>query len=63
LTLKDSAERLKQRVQELRQEVRGVVENLGGAIPRPLRERIESRPTLILREPLIKQLRRRRKKL
>lgn len=54
--LKDTSEKVKRSAQELREEVRDIVQNLGEGLPRPLMER----HTLILKEPLMKQLRRRR---
>jgi len=57
MSLKNSAERVKKRAQELKEEVKGTVESLGESLPRPLLER----KTVILKEPVLKTLRRRLK--
>jgi hypothetical protein len=54
LSLKESAERVKKRRQELKDEVRGTVGDLSETLPRPLLER----KTIILSEPLLKRARR-----
>jgi len=58
MSLKESSKTVKEKAQELREEVRSTVQNLGQGVPRPLMER----PTLILKEPLIKQLMRKRER-
>lgn len=55
MSLKNSAERVKKRAQELKEEVKGTVESLGESLPRPLLER----KTLILKEPALKIIRKR----
>lgn len=50
-----AAKRVRKRVEEVRKEVRMTVDHLLKAMPRPL----EERPTIFLREPLIKRLRER----
>jgi len=56
--LKESSQAVKEKAQELREEFRSTMQNLGQGVPRPLMER----PTLILKEPLVKQLMRRRER-
>lgn len=55
MSLRDTSESIKEKTQKLKREVRATMQDLGGSLPRPLMER----KTLILREPLLKQLRRR----
>ena len=57
MSLKEASERLKKRAEELKEEVKGTVETLANAVPRPLAER----KTIFLREPIIKRLTKRRK--
>jgi len=52
MSLKEASNRLKRRTKELREEVKGTVEDLAEAIPHPLAER----KTIFLREPIIKRL-------
>jgi len=52
--LKDSAENVKKRVQEMKEEVRDIT----STFPRPLLER----PTLIFREPLLSRVKKRLRK-
>lgn len=56
MSLKGASERLKKRVEELKEEVKGTVESLAETVPRPLAER----KTIFLREPILKRLKRRR---
>jgi len=57
MSLKEASERLKKRAEELKEEVKGTVEGLAEVIPRPIAER----KTILLREPILKRLRSRRK--
>ena len=59
MSLKESAERVKKRRQELKEEIRGTVGDLGETLPRPLLER----KTIILSEPLLKRARRKARAL
>jgi len=56
MSLKESSQTVKEKAKELREEFRSTMQNLGQGIPRPLMER----PTLILKEPLLKQFMRKR---
>ncbi len=58
MSVKESAEKIKKHAEELKEEVRGTVGDLGETLPRPLLER----RTLILNEPLLRRVRRRRLK-
>ena len=53
VSLKNTSERIKRRVEDLKDEVKGTVEGLGGNLPRPLMER----KTFILKQPLLAILR------
>ena len=57
MSLKEVSERIRRRAEELKEEVKGTVEGLGGSLPRPLMER----KTILLKEPIVKILRRRMK--
>jgi hypothetical protein len=56
MSFKDMAERVKKRAMELREGVRGTFNGLEESLPHPLM----NRKTILLREPLIKRLQRRR---
>ena len=53
VSLKNTSERIKRRVEDLKDEVKGTVEGLGENLPRPLMER----KTFILKQPLLAILR------
>lgn len=55
MSLKDAAERVKKRKNVMLGDMKGTAQNMAESLPHPLQER----PTLFLREPLIKQFRRR----
>jgi len=57
MSLKETSERIKKIAEELKDEVKGTVEGLGGTVPRPLMER----KTFFLKEPIVKMIRRRMK--
>ena len=57
VSLKNTSERIKRRVEDLKDEVKGTVEGLGENLPRPLMER----KTFILKQPLLAILRNRMK--
>lgn len=62
MPLKESSEKMKESIKAIKADVKGVIGNLTEATPRPLIEKISERQPFILREPLIKTLRQRRKK-
>lgn len=57
MSLKEASEKIKRMAEELKDEVKGTVEGLGESVPRPLMER----KTILLKEPIVKMLRRRMK--
>jgi len=62
MPLKESSEKMKESMKAIKDDVRGVIGSLTESAPRPIMERISGRQPLILREPLVKTLRERRKK-
>jgi hypothetical protein len=59
--LKESSEKMRERMEGIRGEIKGVVTNLTQAAPRPIFEKITQRQTMVLREPILKTLRSKRK--
>jgi len=55
MSLKDASERVKERAERLKNDVRGMISGLKDSLPRPLMER----PTLILKEPILARLHKR----
>jgi len=53
--LKGASEKVKERAERLKNDVRGIISGLKDSLPRPLMER----PTLILKEPVLARLHRR----
>jgi len=58
LSIKEISERIKKRATEMREDMKGTVRSLEDGLPHPFM----NRPTLILREPLVKRLQKRRGK-
>lgn len=60
-SMREGSDRVRKKLDEIRGNVKGVFKDLGQSTPRPLTERLGERQTLVLREPLIKTLRSKRK--
>ena len=59
--MKESSEKLRRKIDGLREDIKGTFKDLTESAPRPITERLGERQTLLLREPLIKMLRSKRK--
>jgi hypothetical protein len=57
MSLKEMSERMKKRATELREDFKGTVRGLEDGLPRPLM----NRQTILLREPIIRRLQRRKR--
>jgi len=59
--MKESSEKMRKKLDDVRGNVKGLFKDLAQSTPRPITERLGERQTLILREPLIRTLRSKRK--
>ena len=57
MSIKEAADKVRKQTEELKEEVKETVQTITDMVPRPIMER----PTLVLTEPILARLRKRRR--